>query len=89
MANLYVSKVTKAGQVSVPKELRALMGLREAEYVSMEPSASGILVRKIEPAKSVFERFDAKAGGKKASPKAVQNAIEKVRASLMSEKYGI
>ncbi len=89
MAGLYVSKVTKAGQVSIPKELRVEMELGEAEYVSMEPRGSTILMRKVRPLSDYFKLFQTEAKRKGITRKDVQTAIDEAGASLMKEMYGL
>ena len=89
MGNVYISKVTKAGQISIPKQLRADMGLKEAEYVSMEPRAGSVLMRKVASSEDPFEYFGRLAKEKGITPADVDKAIREVRASLMKERYGI
>ncbi len=89
MTGLYISKVTKAGQVSIPKELRAEMKLKEAEYVSMEPRQGAILMRKIKPFSDYLESFRAEAKRKGITGKDVQTAIDEVGRSLVKERYGL
>jgi AbrB family looped-hinge helix DNA binding protein len=50
------AKVTSKGQVTVPVEVRRLLGLKPGEHLRFEPHADGIrLVR--DAAESVFEKW--------------------------------
>lgn len=89
MVNLYVSKVTKAGQISVPKELRSRMGFNEADYVSMEPRGSAILLRKVRPYEDLLDYFRAETKRKGITRKDVQGAIDEIRPKLVKRIYGL
>ncbi|MBN2517736.1 MAG: AbrB/MazE/SpoVT family DNA-binding domain-containing protein [Candidatus Altiarchaeota archaeon] len=89
MANLYVSKITKAGQISLPKELRAKMGLREAEYVSMEPQGEAIVLQKVRQSYEAPDYFKSEAKREGITRQDVQKAIDNVRSTLAKERYGI
>ena len=85
---MYVSKITKAGQISLPKELRAKMGLKEAEYVSMEPRGGAILLQRVRSYEEPdYLKVEAKRRG--ITRQDAQKAIDSIRATLAKERYGI
>lgn len=45
-AERYASKVTGKGQVTIPKEIRRRLGLREGEYVVWEPRGEQVVVER-------------------------------------------
>ncbi len=89
MNDLYVSKITKAGQVSIPKELREEMGLKEAAYVAMEPKKGIIIMRKVRSLEDELSHFEKEAKSRGIAKKDVQKAIDEVRPGLVKELYGI
>ena len=42
------SKVTKKGQITIPKDVREKLGLKVGDKIIFEPNAKGILIRKKE-----------------------------------------
>jgi AbrB family looped-hinge helix DNA binding protein len=88
MDDLYVSKITAAGQVSIPKEVRGNMGLEEG-YVSIEPHKDRIIMRKIRSFKEDLAYFRKEAKRREIARADVQKAIDEVRPELMKEMYGI
>jgi len=89
MGNLYVSKVTSAGQISLPKEIRAMFGLSSGEYVSLEPKENTLVLQKINGASDPLEHFRQEAARKGITRAQVARAIKSVRAELVKERYGI
>ena len=83
MGNIYISKVTKAGQVSLPKSLRAELQLSEEEYVSMEPRGNVVVMQKVQRAPMSGPWLDGEAMGFKRSD--VDKAIKSVRKTLAKE----
>ena len=89
MAGLYVSKITKAGQVSIPKELRAELNLGEADYVSMEPRRDIVILKKVRSLGNSFRYFEEEGKRKGITRADVDKAIHDVRSELMKERYNI
>jgi len=56
MSKQYVAKVTGKGQITIPKELREAIGLRDGEYVLLYQQGQGVRMEKaiIAP----LERFE-------------------------------
>jgi AbrB family looped-hinge helix DNA binding protein len=89
MGNIFVSKVTAAGQISIPKELRESMDLNEAERVTIEPMGDALLVKRIKPYREeILKDLRAFAKAKGITRKDVEKAVRKVGKELYEEKYG-
>lgn len=43
---MYRAKVTSKGQVTIPKELRAKMGIKEGDYLQIKESPTGYIIEK-------------------------------------------
>lgn len=57
----YASKVTGKGQVTIPKEIRRRLGLREGEYVVWEPRGEQVVVERATVAPTEdFDRLAAR-----------------------------
>jgi len=84
-----MAKVTKSGQISIPKELREGYGIDEAEYMAIEPLGSGLFMRKIEPvADRIFEYFKKETKRKGITRKDMEKALKKAREEVFEEMYG-
>jgi AbrB family looped-hinge helix DNA binding protein len=46
MAKLVLAKVTRKGQMTIPKELREALGLQAGDYVALRPLMDGVLMSK-------------------------------------------
>jgi len=46
MTKLLLAKVTRKGQMTIPKELRELLGLQAGDYVALRPLMDGVLISK-------------------------------------------
>ncbi|TET90291.1 MAG: AbrB/MazE/SpoVT family DNA-binding domain-containing protein [Methanomassiliicoccales archaeon] len=82
MRPIYVAKITSAGQLSIPKEVREKLGLKE-EQVILEPMGDVIVLRRIKTMKEELQEYfrrETKARGitKKDMWKALKAARKKV-----------
>ncbi len=78
----FVSKVTKAGQITIPKEARKSLRLTDKDYVTIEELGAVLVIKKmgssIENIENYFERL---ASDKKITTKKVMEAIKEIRHS--------
>ncbi len=44
MAELTLAKVTRKGQMTIPRELREALGIQPGDYVALRPLMGGILI---------------------------------------------
>jgi AbrB family looped-hinge helix DNA binding protein len=68
MAKLLLSKLTTKGQMTVPQELRSLLGLEAGDYVVLRPLMGGIFISKasVEPevtADAALHHYQTEAKG--------------------------
>lgn len=85
MSDVYVSKVTRAGQISLPKALREALGLEE-DYVIIEPLGDALLLRRIKSiGEDTFEYFEKEAKIKGITRNMVEKALTKSKKKLVKE----
>jgi AbrB family looped-hinge helix DNA binding protein len=46
MTKLLLAKVTRKGQITIPKELREALGIQAGDYVALRPVMDGVLISK-------------------------------------------
>ena len=89
MADVYVSKVTSAGQISLPKALREILGIEE-DYVIIEPFGDALLLRKIKSMKEViYQYFEKEAEIKGITPEKLEKALKKSGRKILKELYDV
>jgi len=80
MSELYISRITTKGQVTVPLALRKSLNLKEGDYVLFEKKGSRVELKKMTPdfadfARPIRERFQKEG----ITPEDVEEAIRWVR----------
>ena len=89
MAEVYVSKVTSAGQISLPKALREALGIEE-DYVIIEPFGDALLLRKIKSMKEqIYEYFEKEAKIKGITKAKLEKALKKSGEKILRELYDV
>ncbi len=87
MTDIYVSKVTSAGQISLPKALREALGI-EGDYVIIEPFGDVLLLRKIKSMKEeIYEYFEEEAKIKVITKAKLEKALKKSGRKILKELY--
>jgi AbrB family looped-hinge helix DNA binding protein len=82
----YVSKLTSAGQLTIPKKMREKLGLRGASFVVLDEVGDVVLLRPFEADEETL-RFLRKRFTKTGVTRAMVNEIvERERARLWKEK---
>ena len=78
----FVSKVTKAGQITIPKEVRKNLKLTDKDYVTIEELGSVLLIKKTGSGIQDIEKyFETLAEENKITPKKIMTAIKELRHS--------
>ena len=78
----FVSKVTKAGQITIPKEARKNLKLTDKDYVTIEELGSVLLIKKTGSGIQDIEKyFETLAEENKITPKKIMTAIKELRHS--------
>lgn len=73
----YASKVTGKGQVTIPKEIRRRLGLREGEYVVWEPRGEQVVVERAAVAPTEdFDRLAARIAKRFAEKGVTREEVE-------------
>jgi AbrB family looped-hinge helix DNA binding protein len=89
MTEIYTSKVTASGQVSLPKSLRKRLGIRE-DIVILEPIGDAILLRKVQSMREeIFEYFEKEAKAKGITKEKVNEFLKKAGPRILKEMYGV
>lgn len=88
MTSVFVTKVTKAGQVSIPKPIRESF-CEIGDSLAWERVGETLLVRKVvsgwEP---LLEEIKAEAEARGLTPEKVEATVKIVREKVFTERYG-
>ena len=87
MGDVYVSKVTAAGQISLPKQLRESLGIKE-DYIVIESLGDALILRKITSLREeIFGYFEKEAKKKGITKAKLEKAIKRSGDKLLKELY--
>ncbi len=87
MKPIYVSKITAAGQLSIPKEVRKSLGLGE-EYIILEPIGDVIVLRRIKTMKEeLFDYFERETKARGITKKDMEKALKSARKEIFEEIF--
>ncbi|HOV80643.1 MAG TPA: AbrB/MazE/SpoVT family DNA-binding domain-containing protein [Bacillota bacterium] len=82
MSELYISRITTKGQVTVPLELRKALNVKEGDYILFEKKGSSVELKKMQSpvdfkefARPIRERFQKE----NITPEDVEKAIKWAR----------
>ena len=90
MESMYMAKVTRSGQISIPKELREEYGVDEGEYMAIEPMGKMLLMRKVESSsEEMFSKLRQEIKERGITKKDVTKALEEAREDVFREQYGL
>lgn len=87
MRPIYVAKITSAGQLSIPKEVREKLGLKE-EQVLLEPVGDVIVLRRIKTMQEeLFEYFTRETKARGITKKDMWKALKVARKKVFEEMF--
>jgi len=87
MTDVYVSKVTSAGQISIPKALRDSLGLGE-DYVVIEHLGDTLLLRKVRSVKEeTLAYFESEAKAKGLTREQLEKTLSRSKKKLVKELF--
>jgi len=87
MKPIYVSKITSAGQLSIPKEVREKLGFGE-EYILLEPVGDIVVLRRIRTMKEeIFKYFDLETKARGITRKDMEKALKTARKEVFEELF--
>lgn len=87
MTGMYVSKVTVAGQISLPKSLRDALGIGE-DYIVIEPFGDALILRKVKSLRDeIFGYFEKEAKAKGITKEQLEKAIAESGEKIIRETF--
>jgi AbrB family looped-hinge helix DNA binding protein len=87
MTDIYVSKVTAAGQISIPKALRDLLKIGD-DYIVIEKFGDALILRKIKSIKDeLYSYFEKEANAKGITKEQMEEELKKSKAKILKELY--
>lgn len=81
----YVSKLTSAGQLTIPKSIRERLGLRTASLIVLEEVGDVVLLRRFEAEEETLKLLRKKLRKTGLTRARVNEIIERERAKLWKE----
>ncbi len=84
----FVSKVSSAGQVTLPKKIRDELGLNKDSYVVLDRMGRAVLVRKLEADRDTLAKIRSKVRKTGLTKSRVQQLVEQTADKVWEEKYG-
>jgi AbrB family looped-hinge helix DNA binding protein len=82
----YVSRVTSAGQLTIPKEIRRRLGLQASSLVVLDEVGDVVLLRRFETNEATLTVIRNKLRKTGVTKRRVNEIVERERARLWKEK---
>lgn len=82
----YVSKLTSAGQLTIPKEIRRRLGLQASSLIVLDEVGDIVLLRRLEADEKVLQLLRNKLRKTGMTRTRVNEIVERERAKLWKEK---
>lgn len=82
----YVSKLTSAGQLTIPKEIRRRLGLQASSLVILDEVGDVVLLRRFETDEATLAVIRNKIKKTGLTKRRVNEIVERERAKLWKEK---
>jgi len=81
----YVSKVTSAGQVTIPKKVRDTLGVGPGSYVLLDTLGEAAVLRKMDVDQDTLRRIRRRVKKTGLTRKRVEEIVEEERVGLWKE----
>ena len=90
LVETYISKVTAAGQLTLPKEMRKHLRLRKGgEYVEVAAVGQAAVIRRLRPDdEDVFREIRREVKKSGLTRKRMREILEEVRTEVWERRYG-
>ena len=90
LVETYVSKVTAAGQLTLPKEMRKHLRLKKGgEYVEVAAVGQAAVIRRLRPADDeVFEEIRRQVRKSGLTRKRMREILDEVRTEVWERRHG-
>ena len=82
----YVSKVTTAGQVTIPKKIREGLDIDDEDLVEFTKVGDAVLIRKLKASKAKLDAIRAKGRRMGLTRERVNEIVEEVRKEIWQER---
>lgn len=86
MMSSYVSKVTSAGQTTIPKALREALGLDEEDFVEFTQIGDAVLMQKLKASRGKVDAIRKKVRRSGMTRERVEAIVEDTRERLWRQK---
>jgi AbrB family looped-hinge helix DNA binding protein len=83
----YISKVTSAGQLTLPKKLRKALGLRESEYVELALLGKAVVIRRLREDDEVLEAIRSKVKKSGLTRTRLKQLVDEARDATWKKRY--
>ncbi len=83
----YISKVTSAGQLTLPKKIRRGLGLKGSEYVEVALLGRAIVIRRLREEDEVLDAIRRKVKKSGLTRARVRQLIDEAGASVWKKRY--
>ena len=83
----YISKVTSAGQLTLPKKIRAALGLKDSEYVEVALLGRAIVIRRLRAEDELLEAIQRKVKKSGLTRARLQQLLDEARAKAWKKRY--
>jgi AbrB family looped-hinge helix DNA binding protein len=83
----YVSKVTTAGQITIPKKVREVLELSEEDLVEFRQIGDAMLMQKMRASQSSLKAIRAKIRRLGMTRERVEEIVEEVRKERWKERW--
>jgi AbrB family looped-hinge helix DNA binding protein len=84
----YVSKVTTAGQITIPKKIREGLDIDEEDLVEFTQVGDAFLMRKLKASKAKLDAIRANVRRTGLTRERVNEIVEEVRKEIWKERWG-
>ena len=81
----YVSKITSAGQITIPKKIRERLGLRRSSFVVLDEVGNVVLLRPFEANEETLRILRKKISKTGLTKARVHEIVERERGKLWKE----
>jgi len=83
----YVSKVTQAGQITIPKSIRESLGLGDEDFVEFTQVGDAILMQKLKASKGKVDAIRRKIRRSGMTRERVEAIVEQTRGRLYRTRH--
>jgi len=83
----YISKVTSAGQLTLPSKIRKALGLKGSEYVEVALLGQAVVIRRLREEDEVLETIRRKVKKSGLTRARLQQLVDEARHTTWKKRY--